>query len=91
MIPNGRVSSPVGRAAFKAVEVGVPAWWVRLLPLPPNLARNTKLDTRCPTRKALTRLIAIDSLCHPYAKLHRPGTLPAKHANGLRQILTIDP
>ena len=29
-------SSPVGRAAFKAVEVRIRAWWVRLLPLPPD-------------------------------------------------------
>ena len=34
-IDLGRVSLPVGCAAFKAVEVRIRAWWVRLLPLPP--------------------------------------------------------
>ena len=32
----GRALSPVGRTAFKAVEVRNRAWWVRLLPLPPK-------------------------------------------------------
>ena len=36
-ICRGRASLPVGCAAFKAVEVRIRAWWVRLLPLPPYL------------------------------------------------------
>jgi hypothetical protein len=37
-IADGRASLPVGCAAFKAVEVRIRAWWVRLLPLPPYRA-----------------------------------------------------
>ena len=35
---DGRASGPVVGAAFKAVEVRLRAWWVRLLPLPPTTA-----------------------------------------------------
>ena len=34
-LSDGRASGPVVGAAFKAVEVRLRAWWVRLLPLPP--------------------------------------------------------
>ena len=35
-LSGGRASGPVVGAAFKAVEVRLRAWWVRLLPLPPT-------------------------------------------------------
>lgn len=35
-LSGGRASGPVVGAAFKAVEVRLRAWWVRLLPLPPD-------------------------------------------------------
>ena len=42
MLGVGRVSSPVGRAAFKAVGTLEGVRWVRLPPLPPCCGGNTR-------------------------------------------------
>ena len=65
-ILRGRALPPVGCAAFKAVEVRLRAWWVRLLPLPPfSVAENifsqqgpVKSSLKTPNRFCLDRLVA---------------------------------
>jgi hypothetical protein len=54
-IADGRASLPVGCAAFKAVEVRIRAWWVRLLPLPPHRppAPSVRITDHCPAERSI--------------------------------------